>query len=77
MQYALVVERRAQKALAGIEQRDATSDYLDVTDAQALRRLMLLAERGADVCVFQAGQPPGLSEQAPGAGLDGREAWRV
>ncbi len=30
-----------------------TSDYLDVTDPQALRRLMLLSERGADIRVFQ------------------------
>jgi superfamily II DNA or RNA helicase/SOS-response transcriptional repressor LexA len=36
--------------------RVLTSDYLDVTDPQALRRLMLLAERGADVRVFQAEQ---------------------
>jgi superfamily II DNA or RNA helicase len=34
-----------------------TSDYLDVTDPRALRSLMLLAERGADVRVFEtAGQ---------------------
>ena len=32
-----------------------TSDYLDVTDPQALRQLMLLAERGADIRVFQTG----------------------
>lgn len=31
-----------------------TSDYLDVTDPQALRTLLLLAERGADVRIFQA-----------------------
>lgn len=36
--------------------RVLTSDYLDVTDPQALRRLMLLAERGADIRVFEAGQ---------------------
>ncbi len=30
-----------------------TSDYLDVTDPQALRQLMLLAERGADIRIFQ------------------------
>lgn len=36
--------------------RVLTSDYLDVTDPQALRRLMLLAERGADIRVFQAEQ---------------------
>jgi len=41
-----------------VETRDArlrvlTSDYLDVTDPSALRRLMLLAERGADIRVFQ------------------------
>ncbi len=32
--------------------RVLTSDYLDVTEPQALRRLMLLAERGADVRLF-------------------------
>jgi len=30
-----------------------TSDYLDVTDPQALRTLMLLSERGADIRIFQ------------------------
>lgn len=34
--------------------RVLTSDYLDVTDPQALRRLMLLAERGAEMRLFQA-----------------------
>ncbi len=32
-----------------------TSDYLDVTDPQALRRLMLLSERGADIRLFETG----------------------
>ena len=32
--------------------RVLTSDYLDVTEPQALRRLMLLAERGADVRLY-------------------------
>lgn len=32
-----------------------TSDYLDITDPLALRMLMLLAERGADIHLFQAG----------------------
>ncbi|WP_159078888.1 DEAD/DEAH box helicase family protein [Orrella marina] len=32
-----------------------TSDYLSVTDPIALRQLMLLAERGADIRVFQTG----------------------
>jgi len=43
-----VTSRRAQLRLL-------TSDYLDVTDPQALRRLMLLAERGADVRIFESG----------------------
>jgi len=30
-----------------------SSDYLDVTDPQALRQLMLLSERGADIRIFQ------------------------
>jgi superfamily II DNA or RNA helicase/HKD family nuclease/SOS-response transcriptional repressor LexA len=34
--------------------RVLTSDYLDVTDPRALRRLLLLVERGADVRVFQS-----------------------
>lgn len=38
----------------GARLRILTSDYLDVTDPQALRQLMLLAERGADVRVFQS-----------------------
>ena len=40
----------------GAHLRVLTSDYLDVTDPQALRRLMLLAERGADIRVFQTEQ---------------------
>lgn len=39
----------------GARLRLLTSDYLDVTDPQALRRLMLLAERGADTRIFEAG----------------------
>ena len=39
----------------GARLRVLTSDYLDVTDPQALRRLLLLAERGADTRVFEAG----------------------
>ena len=35
--------------------RILTSDYLDVTDPQALRMLLFLQERGAEVRVFQAG----------------------
>ncbi len=34
--------------------RIITTDYLNVTDPQALRMLMLLQERGADIRVFQA-----------------------
>jgi superfamily II DNA or RNA helicase len=32
-----------------------TSDYLCVTDPRALRKLMLLAERGADIRIFEVG----------------------
>ncbi len=35
------------------ELRVITSDYLDVTDPQALRMLMLLQERGADIRIYQ------------------------
>ncbi|HPB31609.1 MAG TPA: DEAD/DEAH box helicase family protein, partial [Candidatus Sumerlaeota bacterium] len=38
----------------GAHLRVLTSDYLDVTDPQALRRLMLLSELGADVRVFES-----------------------
>lgn len=41
--------------LRGARLRILTSDYLDVTDPQALRRLLLLAERGARVRLFEAG----------------------
>jgi len=40
----------------GAQLRVLTSDYLDVTDPQALRRLMLLAERGTDIRIFQCEQ---------------------
>ena len=40
----------------GAHLRVLTSDYLDVTDPQALRRLMLLAERGAEIRVFHTEQ---------------------
>lgn len=41
--------------LRGTRLRVLTSDYLEVTDPQALRRLLLLAERGAEVRLFEAG----------------------
>lgn len=37
-----------------LQVRLLTSDYLGITDPRALRRLMLLSERGADVRVFEA-----------------------
>ncbi|WP_062270389.1 DEAD/DEAH box helicase family protein [Endozoicomonas arenosclerae] len=37
----------------GASIRVLTSDYLDVTDPQALRELMLLKERGADIRIYQ------------------------
>ncbi|TVQ95202.1 MAG: hypothetical protein EA400_00160 [Chromatiaceae bacterium] len=42
--------------LRGARLRILTSDYLDGTDPQALRRLLLLAERGARVRLFEAGR---------------------
>lgn len=38
--------------------RVLTSDYLDVTEPQALRRLVLLSERGADVRLFSTDGDP-------------------
>ena len=39
----------------GARLRLLTSDYLDVTDPDALRTLMLLGERGADVRIHETG----------------------
>ncbi|EGV29634.1 type III restriction protein res subunit [Thiorhodococcus drewsii AZ1] len=39
--------------IRGVRLRVLTSDYLDVTDPHALRRLLLLAERGADIRLFE------------------------
>ncbi len=33
-----------------------TSDYMNITEPQALKRLMLLKERGADICVYESQQ---------------------
>ncbi len=49
----------ALDAIEGVRQRPArirflTSDYLDVTDPEALRLLMLLGEQGAQVRLFEA-----------------------
>ncbi len=41
--------------IRGARLRVLTSDYLEVTDPAALRRLLLLAERGAEVRLFEAG----------------------
>ena len=60
----------------GARLRVLTSDYLDVTDPQALRRLMLLAERGADTRVFEAGdQSFHLKAYICVHGDGGREVW--
>lgn len=40
----------------GARLRLLTSDYLNVTDPQALRSLMLLVERGADIRIFESGE---------------------
>lgn len=64
-----------------VDTRDAqlrvlTSDYLDVTDPQALRRLMLLAERGADIRVFQTEQQSfHLKAYICTKGREGETAW--
>ena len=49
---AILVNSEAAHPLARI--RFLTSDYLDVTDPEALRLLMLLQEQGAQVRVFEA-----------------------
>lgn len=50
--FEALVQRLTQEPRATI--RVLTSDYLDVTDPAALRRLMLLQEAGADVRIHQA-----------------------
>jgi len=46
--------RRADANLPAAQVRLLTSDYLDITDSEALRLLMLLAEQGAQVRVYQS-----------------------
>ena len=48
-----LVQRLTQEPQAQV--RILTSDYLNVTDPAALRQLMRLAERGADIRVFESG----------------------
>ena len=45
----------ALESKAGRQVRVLTSDYLDITDPEALRLLLLLQEQGADVRVFVTG----------------------
>jgi len=60
----------------GARLRVLTSDYLDVTDPQALRRLMLLAERGADARIFQSDdQSFHLKAYICVHGDEAREVW--
>ncbi|WP_298718375.1 DEAD/DEAH box helicase family protein [uncultured Oceanisphaera sp.] len=44
----------------GVQLDVITSDYLDVTEPVALRRLMLLAERGARVGIYESAGNPGF-----------------
>ncbi|GHA28079.1 DEAD/DEAH box helicase family protein [Oceanisphaera arctica] len=44
----------------GVQLDVITSDYLDVTEPVALRRLMLLAERGARVGIYESADNPGF-----------------
>lgn len=50
----LAALERKQSGSAPVSVRFLTSDYLDVTDPEALRLLMLLQEQGAEVRVYQA-----------------------
>ncbi|MFB1486524.1 MULTISPECIES: DEAD/DEAH box helicase family protein [unclassified Thiocapsa] len=62
--------------IRGARLRILTSDYLDVTDPQALRRLMLLVERGADVRIFEAAdQSFHLKAYICVHDADGSEVW--
>lgn len=47
-------QHRAESRLLPAQVRILTSDYLDVTDPEALRLLMLLVEHGAQVRVYQS-----------------------
>ncbi|MDX1268806.1 MAG: DEAD/DEAH box helicase family protein, partial [Oceanisphaera sp.] len=44
----------------GVQLRVITSDYLDVTEPVALRRLMQLAERGARIGIYESAGNPGF-----------------
>lgn len=46
--------QRSDSTLPAAQLRILTSDYLDVTDPEALRLLMLLAEQGAQVRIYQS-----------------------
>ena len=46
------LDRRNESELPGCRVRILTSDYLDVTDPEALRLLLLLQERGAETKIF-------------------------
>lgn len=49
----IALEKHYESALQSTQIRILTSDYLDVTDPDALRSLMLLQSKGADVKIFQ------------------------
>ncbi len=53
LQAAIERWRLAQPDLAKVPLRILTSDYLDITDTQALRQLMLLQAQGADIRVYE------------------------
>src|SRR5574344_1731727 len=50
---ALLFEPLHEALQRGAQLQLLTSDYLDISHPQALRQLLLLAERGADLRIFQ------------------------
>lgn len=50
---ALLFDPLLEALNSGARIRLLTSDYLDITHPQALRQLLMLAERGAQICIFE------------------------
>ncbi|WP_245748856.1 DEAD/DEAH box helicase family protein [Oceanisphaera psychrotolerans] len=57
---ALLQDALFEALTRGVQLGIITSDYLDVTEPVALRQLMLLAERGAHVGIYESAGNPGF-----------------
>ena len=50
------IEAAMSSSLRNVQLSLLTSDYMNITEPQALKRLMLLKERGADIRVYESKQ---------------------